>query len=65
MNDIDPKISVSRAVNFAGSQAALARLLQLSKASVNEWVADEREFVPPLQAYRLRELHPEIVSDGV
>jgi DNA-binding transcriptional regulator YdaS (Cro superfamily) len=42
------------AIKKAGSAAALARLLGISKQAVAQWQA----MLPPLQAYRLRELKP-------
>ena len=48
----DPEITVKETIEFAGSQSALARLLDIGKASVNEWVTTGRKYVPTLQAYR-------------
>jgi len=58
MHDIDPHIPVSESIHFAGSQANLSRLLGVSKSSVNEWVSSERDFVPPLQGWRLWRMSP-------
>lgn len=53
MNDIDPKIPVHLALEkTAGNQAELGRLLGVQRALVNSWVRTEREYLPPLYAYR-------------
>jgi DNA-binding XRE family transcriptional regulator len=44
-----------RAVELAGSQAALARLLGVTKQAVNQWPEGR---MPELQVYRLRDLKP-------
>jgi DNA-binding transcriptional regulator YdaS (Cro superfamily) len=44
----------SQAIRFAGSQAALARLLGVTPSAVSQWP----EKIPPLQVYRLKELKP-------
>lgn len=53
----DPEIPVSQALSaVGGNQAALGRMLGISRVAVNEWVKTGREYLPPLQAYRfLRE----------
>jgi transcriptional repressor of cell division inhibition gene dicB len=44
----------SQAIRFAGSAAALARLLGVTPSAVSQWSED----IPPLQVYRLKELKP-------
>jgi len=54
---VDPKITLSAALDLMnGNQAELARCLGLSRAMVNSWVMEGREYLPPLHAYRFREL---------
>ena len=56
----DPQIKVSTAIDqFDGNQAKLARALGISKTNVTDW-KNGRDFVPPLHAYRLREMFPSI-----
>jgi len=72
MHNIDPLIPVSEAIAFAGSQAKLSRILSVGKSSVNEWVSSNRDFIPPLQAWRLWRMSlkrfgnclPEIIDGG-
>lgn len=53
MNGFDPKISVEYALSKTnGNQAELGRLLGVTRASVNEWLRTDREFLPELQAHR-------------
>lgn len=53
MKNLDPKIRVAEALKVAGgNQAALGRMVGISRASVNAWVTGRREFLPALQAYR-------------
>lgn len=52
----DPKITVEEALSFAGSQAKLAGLLDISRSSVNDWISSNRDYLPSLQAYRFREI---------
>lgn len=47
------------AINKAGSEAALAKLLGLSRQAVNQWP----EAMPPLQVYRLRDIKPKWVAE--
>lgn len=42
------------AIELAGSAAALSRLLNITQSAVSQW----GEFVPSLQAYRLKEIKP-------
>lgn len=42
------------AIAKAGSKAALARLLGISRSAVSQWGAE----LPPLQHYRLKEIRP-------
>lgn len=55
-----PKVKVSDAIKFSGNQAALAKILGISSASVCEWVANSREFVPELQAWKLTSINPSL-----
>ncbi|MCB0627992.1 MAG: hypothetical protein KDC43_29705 [Saprospiraceae bacterium] len=49
----DPKILVTDALlSVDGNQAALGRMLGISRVSVNEWVTTGRKYLPALQAYR-------------
>lgn len=51
--NIDPQITVDQALKWVdGNQSELARRLGIGRASVNEWVTTEREYLPPLQAHR-------------
>lgn len=60
-HQVDPIIKLSDALAIHnGKQSALADDLELSRSVVCEWVASEREFVPPLHAHRLVKIHPEI-----
>jgi len=53
----DPKITVKEALEYAnGNQSLLGVYLGISRSSVNEWVTSDRAFLPPLQAYRFRDL---------
>jgi len=47
-------MKVTDAVRFAGSKAALARILGLTPQAVSKW----RAVIPALQVYRLREMKP-------
>lgn len=61
MRAMDPKITVEEALAaFDGVQARLAEALGIDRASVNEWVSMGRQYVPPLQAYRLTQIRPEL-----
>ena len=65
MNPNPPRIRVADALAaFDGKQSRLAAALSLSRASVNEWVKSQREFVPDLQAFRLAQLVPSLVCEG-
>ena len=50
---MDPRV----AIEWAGSQAELARKLDVSQAAVSQWVAEGR--IPKMRAYQL-----EVVSKG-
>lgn len=53
MTSIDPQIRVVDALaKVGGNQAKLGRVLGITRASVNAWVLEGREFLPPLQAHR-------------
>jgi DNA-binding transcriptional regulator YdaS (Cro superfamily) len=57
---IDTKITVRAALALFGSnQAACAKALTISRASVNQWVASDRKHIPALQAYRLQRMYPD------
>jgi DNA-binding transcriptional regulator YdaS (Cro superfamily) len=55
-----PLVRVADAIEFAGSQANLARLLSISSASVCEWVTTGREYVPELQAWKLTSINTDL-----
>jgi DNA-binding transcriptional regulator YdaS (Cro superfamily) len=55
-----PLVTVAAAIEFAGNQAKLAKLLRISSASVCEWVSSGRVYVPELQAWKLASLNPEL-----
>jgi hypothetical protein len=56
----DPKIKVLDAVSaFGGNKSALARYLGLNRTTVIDWVTLNREYVPVIHAYRLRDHHPD------
>ena len=58
-NEIDPKIKLSRALQlFKNNQSRLAKELGISRSIVNSWLAQDYKLVPPIHAYRLREMHP-------
>jgi DNA-binding transcriptional regulator YdaS (Cro superfamily) len=48
-----PLVRVADAIDYAGNQANLARILSITSASVSEWVSSGREYVPELQAWKL------------
>jgi DNA-binding transcriptional regulator YdaS (Cro superfamily) len=52
----DPVIKKEQAIALAGSPARLAKALGIARSSVSCW----GEFVPPLQAYRLIQIYPEL-----
>ncbi|MCC7193929.1 MAG: hypothetical protein IT356_00055 [Gemmatimonadaceae bacterium] len=61
LHDLDPQITVDAALRaYEYNQARLARALGLDRASVNEWVASGRMFLPALQAHRLQRLRPDL-----
>lgn len=61
MNDLDPLILVKDALKTTkNNQAALGRKVGIGRASVNQYVLENREYLPPLQAHRLLRLHPDI-----
>lgn len=54
---LDPVIKKSDALDvFGGNQAQLARILRVSRSYVGKW----NEYVPPLQAYRLLQVFPDM-----
>lgn len=55
----EPKIKIQDAIDAVGSKSKLAELLSISRAAVTMWGYDGREFIPTLQAYRLKALLPE------
>jgi DNA-binding transcriptional regulator YdaS (Cro superfamily) len=52
----DPVIKKEQAIESAGNAARLAKALGISRSSVSDW----GEYVPPLQAYRLIQIYPEL-----
>lgn len=52
MTNLDPKVPVTEAILWAGSQAELGRKLGVHRAAVSQWLAADRVFLPPLQAHR-------------
>ena len=65
MRETDPHITVDEALAaFDGVQSRLADALGIDRASVNEWVSSGRQFVPPLQAYRLTQMRPDLFPLG-
>ena len=64
MTEIDPKIRVDTALSQVdGNQAELGRVLDIGRASVNEWIREKREYLPPLQAHRFVKLYPSIPTE--
>lgn len=55
-----PKVKTSDAIKFAGSQAKLAKILNISRASVSAWYSENRKYVPELQAYKLVSINPDL-----
>jgi DNA-binding transcriptional regulator YdaS (Cro superfamily) len=55
--ELDPLIKKVDAIKLAGSQAKLARLLGIDRATVSLW---HEEYIPALQAYRLLRIFPDI-----
>jgi DNA-binding transcriptional regulator YdaS (Cro superfamily) len=55
-----PQVRVIDAIEFAGNQANLARILSISSASVCEWVTTGREYVPELQAWKLTSINSDL-----
>jgi DNA-binding transcriptional regulator YdaS (Cro superfamily) len=55
-----PEIKVTDAVAaFGGNKSALANYLGISPAAVSQWTTRGRKTVPTVQAYRLRDNHPD------
>jgi DNA-binding transcriptional regulator YdaS (Cro superfamily) len=55
-----PKIKITDAVAaFDGNKSALANYLGISPAAVCQWISRGRETIPTVQAYRLRDNHPD------
>lgn len=53
----DPKITINEAIEFSGNnQAELGRLLGLTRTTIHLWVKEKREYLPPLHAYRFRDI---------
>lgn len=59
-----PKIRIDAAIQYAGSQVRLAKLLGLHKASITMWKKRSLVYVPDVHAFRLERLHPELVESG-
>ena len=57
-HEIDPRITFESAVACFGTQAALARVLGLERATVCDW--KDCEYIPSLHAFRLVALRPEV-----
>jgi hypothetical protein len=56
----DPVVRRERAIHAASNkQSELARLLNVGRSTVNEWP----EFLPPLHAYRVAQIFPDIVEN--
>ena len=53
--NLDPRIRLQDAIDELGSVSNLARLLGYSRARVYQWIDEEREYLPPLAAWRLEE----------
>lgn len=52
-HDIDPQIPLAYALaKVGGSQAELARKLNVKRASVHDWKRRGLQYLPPLQAHR-------------
>lgn len=59
----DPEITVEDALAlYGGNQSKLASALGVNRSSVCQWVKEGREFVPTIQAYRLKQLHPDVTD---
>lgn len=59
----DPEIKVEDALAlYGGNQSRLASVLGVSRSSVCQWVKEGRKLVPTIQAYRLKQMHPEITD---
>lgn len=52
----DPLILKKKAIEATGNAASLAKLLGISRASVSGW----GDYVPPIQAYRLKQIFPDL-----
>lgn len=52
----DPVVSKQRAIEKAGTRANLARLLNVTRTCVTDW----HDYLPPLQAYRLIQIFPDL-----
>ena len=52
------KISKAAAIRKAGGQGALARILEITPSAVSQW----GEYMPPLQAYKLRAAKPRWIA---
>lgn len=48
-------------IEIAGSQAELARALGITRGAVSQW----GEFIPELQAFRLRERRPDFYAKAL
>lgn len=58
-----PKIRVSAALRaYNGSQSALARDLGIGRCAVYQWRARKLRYVPPLSAFKLAQIRPELVA---
>jgi hypothetical protein len=56
MKNIDPQIPLKEAIEKSGSQASLARLLEINRVNITDWKNADLEFLPPLHAYRFERL---------
>lgn len=59
----EPKIKIQEAIDAVGSKSRLAELLGISRAAVTMWGYGGKQFIPALQAYRLKSLLPEKFSN--
>ena len=58
-----PKITVAAALRaYGGSQSALARALGVHRCAVYQWRVRGLRHIPPLRAYELARLKPELLN---
>lgn len=62
-HEVDPKIKVKHAIAFFNNkQVRLAECVGVYPSHVSVWAREPEEYLQPLHAYRLREIHPEIMQ---